>query len=56
MTLKKVDIRVLTVESHLAGRIYSGTRAELINYMESVGYQHLPDAFKAIFQMGYLRL
>jgi len=42
----KVDIRVLTVESHLAGRIYSGTRAELINYMESVGYQHLPDAFK----------
>ena len=52
----KVDIRVLTVESHLAGRIYSGTRAELINYMESVGYQHLPDAFKAIFQMGYLRL
>ena len=43
----------MTVESHLAGRIYSGTRAELINYMESVGYQHLPDAFKAIFQMGF---
>ena len=46
----------MTVESHLAGRIYSGTRAELINYMESVGYQHLPDAFKAIFQMGFLGL
>jgi len=38
----KVDIRVLSVETHLAGRLFPGDRSELISYMESVGYQHIP--------------
>jgi len=38
----QVDIRVLSVESHLAGRLFPGDRSELISYMESVGYQHVP--------------
>ena len=32
----QVDIRVLSVETHLAGRIYPGDRKELIAYMEKV--------------------
>ena len=37
----KVDIRVLSVETHLAGRLFPGDRQELIEYMKSVGYQHI---------------
>jgi len=37
----KVDIRVLSVESHLAGRLFPGDRHDLIAYMKSVGYQHI---------------
>merc|ERR1712130_388901 len=37
----KVDIRVLSVETHLAGRIYPGDRKDLIAYMEKVGYRHI---------------
>ena len=32
----QVDIRVLSVETHLAGRIYPGDRNDLIAYMEKV--------------------
>ena len=32
----QVDIRVLSVETHLAGRIYPGDRKDLIAYMEKV--------------------
>ena len=42
----QVDIQVLMVESHLAGRIYSGTREELVDFMDSVGYKHISNAFK----------
>ena len=38
---EKVDIRVMTVETHLAGRIFPGSREELINYLEQVGYTHV---------------
>ena len=37
----KVDIRVLSVETHLAGRLFPGDRLDLIEYMKSVGYQHI---------------
>ena len=33
---RQVDIRVLSVETHLAGRIYPGDRKDLIAYMEKV--------------------
>ena len=35
-TIDQVDIRVLSVETHLAGRIYPGDRQELIAFMEKV--------------------
>ena len=38
---EKVDIRVMTVETHLAGRIFPGSREELIDYLERVGYTHV---------------
>jgi hypothetical protein len=34
----KVDIRVLTVETHLAGQVFPGTRQDIIDFMDSVGY------------------
>jgi len=37
----KVDIRVLSVETHLAGRLFPGDRQDLIEYMVSVGYRHI---------------
>ena len=43
----KVDIQALSVETHLAGLVFPGDRAELIAYMESVGYTHLPHAHRA---------
>merc|ERR1712080_675807 len=42
----KVDIRVLTVETHFAGHVYPGDRREVIAYMEEVGYRHIPNAHK----------
>ena len=42
----QVDIQAVTVESHLLGRMYPGTREDLISFMNSVGYRHIPDAFK----------
>ena len=38
---EKVDIRVMTVETHLAGRIFPGSREEVIDYLEQVGYTHV---------------
>ena len=35
---------MLTVETHLAGRVYPGSRYELIQYMKSVGYNHVAGA------------
>jgi len=44
----KVDIRVLTVETHFAGQVYPGDRREVIAYMEEVGYRHIPDAMVGV--------
>ena len=41
------------VESHLAGRIYSGTREELVKFMDSVGYKHITNAFKEEMKDDY---
>ena len=37
----KVDIRVMSVETHLLGRIFPGDRQELIGFLDSVGYRHI---------------
>jgi len=37
----KVDIRVLSVETHLVGRVFPGTRQDVVKFMASVGYQHV---------------
>ena len=34
----KVDIWVVSVETHLAGEVFPGSREDIIRYMESVGY------------------
>ena len=34
----KVDIWVVSVETHLAGEVFPGSREDIIDYMESVGY------------------
>ena len=36
-----MDIKVLTVETHLAGKVFPGTRDDIIEYMDSVGYELL---------------
>ena len=36
----KVDIEVLSVETDLAGMVMEGSREEIIEFMESVGYTH----------------
>ncbi|XP_023322539.1 uncharacterized protein LOC111696953 [Eurytemora carolleeae] len=38
----KVDIQVLSVETHLLDRLFPGDRTELIEFMDSVGYVHVP--------------
>ena len=35
----KVDIKVLTVETHLAGKVFPGTREDILEFMDSVGYE-----------------
>ena len=40
----QVDIRVLSVETHLAGRMFPGTRKDIINYMEVLGQSLLPSS------------
>ena len=42
----QVDIRVVTVETHLAGRLYPGTRADILQLMAGAGYTHLPAAHR----------
>ena len=34
----QVDIWVLSVETHMAGQVFPGTREDIIDYMTSVGY------------------
>ena len=36
----KVDIEVLSVETDLAGMVMEGSRQDIIEFMESVGYTH----------------
>ena len=43
----KVDIRVLTVETHLAGKVFPGTRQDIIDFMDSVGYWLLEIRFRS---------
>jgi len=40
----KVDIQVLSVESHMLNDMFPGTREDMIEYMQSVGYRHIPGA------------
>ena len=47
---EKVDIRVMTVETHLAGRIFPGSREDLISYLEEVGYSHISWAHRVTNQ------
>ena len=35
----KVDIWVISVETHMAGTVFPGSRDEIIQYMKSVGYR-----------------
>lgn len=39
----KVNIEVITVETHLMGKIFPGDREEFLEYMKSVGYDHITD-------------
>jgi len=38
----KVDIQVMSIETHLLNKLFPGDRDELIAYMASVGYNHVP--------------
>ena len=40
----KVDIWTVSVETHLAGEVFPGSRDDIIDYMESVGY-HLENTW-----------
>jgi len=42
----KVDIRVLTVETHMAGLLFPGTRSDIIAYMRRMGYILVEDSPK----------
>ena len=44
--LFQVDIRAVTVESHLAGRLFPGTREDIIAFMDKVGYNHVVGAHR----------
>ena len=35
----KVDIWVISVETHMAGTVFPGSRDDIIRYMKSVGYR-----------------
>ena len=37
---------MLSVETHLAGRLFPGDRLDLIEYMKSVGYKHIEGGHK----------
>ena len=36
---QNVDIQVISVETHLAGVVFPGSRQEIIDFMDSVGYR-----------------
>lgn len=42
----KVDIKAVTVETHLAGRLFPGTRDDIIAFMDEVGYNHVTGAHR----------
>jgi len=35
-----VDIEMISVETHLAGLVWEGSREEIVDYMKSNGYIH----------------
>ncbi|XP_023342585.1 uncharacterized protein LOC111712248 [Eurytemora carolleeae] len=37
----KVDIQALSIETHMGGIVFPGSRLDIIRYMESVGYRHI---------------
>ena len=43
----KVDIWVISVETHMAGKVFPGTREDIIEFMKSVGYR-----FVALIETG----
>jgi hypothetical protein len=43
----KVDIEVMTIESHFLGIRSPGTLEDLVHYLETKGYQHFPGAHQA---------
>ena len=43
----KVDIWVISVETHMAGKVFPGTRDDIIEFMKSVGYR-----FVALIETG----
>ena len=42
----KVDIKAVTVETHLAGRLFPGTREDIIEFMDKAGYNHVAGAHR----------
>jgi len=38
----KVDIQVMSIESHLLNRIFPGTREEMISFLDEAGYNYIP--------------
>ena len=38
----ELDIWVVSVETHLAGLVFPGSREEIIQFMDSVGYTLVP--------------
>ena len=49
-----VDIWVLSVETHMAGEVFPGTREDIIQYMKSVGYRSVSTI--TITRLGFTNL
>ena len=45
----QVDIWVLSVETHMAGQVFPGTRDDIIDYMKSVGYRSVQSYLQLSF-------
>jgi len=45
----KVDIEVLSVETHFMGERSAGSKEDLIDFLDEKGYQHFPGAHKGFF-------
>ena len=46
----KVDIWVVSVETHMAGQVFPGTREDIIHYMKSVGYRFALESLHIFIQ------